>query len=229
MATAAGSASASESLVLGARPPGVVTGLEAEARIAQTLGVPVAVGGGQAEGAAAASERLAAEGVSALISFGLAGGLDPALSAGTVLVPTAVLLDGERWEADGALMDRLGGATPGALYGGGEVVASAAAKAALFARTGAVAVDLESAAVARAARRHGLPFAVLRAVCDGAGRDLPRAALMALDGAGRIGGLRVAGAAASRPWELAGLVRLAGDAARARRALVTRVRAVGRL
>ncbi len=177
----------------------------------------------------AAAQRLAEGGVAGLVSFGLAGGLDPALAAGTVLVPAVVLLDAERWDADDALLQRLGGATPGALYGGGEVVATAAAKAALHARTGAVAVDLESAAVARTARRHGMPFAVLRAVCDGAGRGLPRAALVALDGAGRIGGLRVAWAAASRPWEVPDLVRLGGDAARARHALVARVRAIGRL
>ncbi len=187
------------------------------------------MGGGRAEGAAAAAQRLVEGGVAGLISFGLAGGLDPALLPGMVLAPAAVLLDAERWDGDEALRRRLGGATPGALYGGGEVVASAAAKAALFARTGAVAVDLESAAVARAARRHGLPFAVLRAVCDGAGRDLPRAALVALNDAGRIGGLRVAWAAATRPWELPGLIRLGGDAARARHALVTRVREIGRL
>lgn len=191
--------------------------------------MPVEVGGGYAEGAAAAAVRLIEQGVSGLLSFGLAGGLDPALGPGAVLVPRAVLLDAERWEADGALMARLGGATPGVLYGGGQVVASAAAKAALHARTGAVAVDLESAAVARVARQHGLRFAVLRAVCDGAGRDLPRAALVALDGAGRIGGLRVAAAALARPWQVPELVRLAGDAARARLALVTRVRAIGRL
>ncbi len=208
---------------------GVVTGLEAEARIARRFGVPVEVGGGRADGAAAAAQRLVERGVGGLVSFGLAGGLDPALDPGTVLVPAAVLLDAERWDADDALSRRLGGGTPGALYGGGEVVATAAAKAALLARTGAVAVDLESAAVARAARRHGLPFAALRAVCDGAGRGLPRAALVALDGAGQIGGLRVAWAAASRPWEVPDLVRLGGDAARARHALVARVRAIGRL
>ena len=187
------------------------------------------MGGGRAEGAAAASQRLVERGVGGLVSFGLAGGLDPALVPGTVLVPTAVLLDAERWDADNGLRRLLGGATPEALYGGGEAVATAAAKAALFARTGAVAVDLESAAVARTARRHGLPFAALRAVCDGAGRGLPRAALVALDGAGRIVGLRVAWAAASRPWEVPDLVRLGGDAARARHALVARVRAIGRL
>ena len=37
-------------------------------------------------------------------------------------------------------------------------------------KAGADAVDLESAAVARVAERMGLPFAVLRAVCDTADR-----------------------------------------------------------
>ncbi len=210
-------------------PVGVVVGLEAEARIARNFGVPIEVGGGRAEGAAAASSRLVARGVSGLISFGLAGGLDPALIPGAMLVPATVLFEADRWDADAAMLQRLGGPTPGTLYGGGEVVASAQAKAALHARTGAVAVDLESAAVARTARQHGLPFAVLRAVCDGAARDLPRAALVALDGAGRIGMWRVILAALSRPGQLPDLIRLGGDAARARHALVTRARAIGRL
>lgn len=210
-------------------PTGVVTGLTAEARIASGLGGPVEAGGGDAPGAEAAALRLIDQGVSALISFGLAGGLDPALRAGALLVPPVVLLDDDVWHADPALMARLGGPTTGALYGGGQVVASAAAKAALHAGTGARAVDLESAAVARIATRHGLPFAVLRAVCDPAGRDLPPAALLALDTSGRIGPLRVGVAVLSRPQDIPGLVRLGIDAARARHALVTRVRAIGRL
>jgi len=169
------------------------------------------------------------QGVSGLISFGLAGGLDAALVPGTVLVPATVLLDTDRWDADAVLMQHLGAPTLGVLYGGGRIVATAAAKAALHARTGAVAVDLESAAVARTARQHALPFAVLRAVCDGAARDLPRAALVALDTAGQIGAWRVAWAIMARPWQLPDLIRLGGDAARARHALATRVRAIGRL
>lgn len=163
------------------------------------------------------------------MSFGLAGGLDPALAPGAILVPPAVTLDANRWDADAALMEWLGGPTAGSIHGGGHIVATAAAKAALHASTGAVAVDLESAAVARAALQHALPFAVLRAVCDPASRDLPHAALVALDGAGTIRGWRVASAVLSRPWEIPALIGLARDAARGRRALVTRVRALGRL
>ena len=126
-------------------------------------------------------------------------------------------------------MHRLGGATQGALYGGGQIVATAEAKAALHALTGAIAIDLESAAVARVARQHGLPFAVLRVICDPASRDLPRAALVALDAAGRIGAWRVGAAVLARPWQIPALIRLAADAARARHTLVTRVQALGRL
>jgi adenosylhomocysteine nucleosidase len=106
------------------------------------------------------------------------------------------------------------------------VVAEAAAKAALFAGTGACAVDLESGAVARVAARHGLPFAVLRAVCDPAGRTLPPAALVALDAGGAIVPLRVALALLRRPNQLPALLALAHDAAAARRALHARVQAI---
>jgi len=195
----------------------------------RSLGWPVSIGGGTADGAWAAAERLVRDGVTALISFGLAGGLDPALRAGSLLVPGAIMSDGERLPADPALCERLGGISIPVLLGGREVVASAAAKAALFAASGAVAVDLESGAVARVAAAHGLPFAALRAICDPAERDLPPAALIALDRRGGIGLMRVIGSVLAHPSQVSGLLALAADVAAARRALrgaVARVRAV---
>lgn len=189
--------------------------------------MPVAVGGGDPAGAAAAAAFLIARGVAGLVSFGLAGGLDPRLPAGAVLVPDAVLAANGRWATNPALSAWLGGATGGLVFGDGGILGTAGAKRALWQRTGAIAVDRESAAVARAAAAHGLPFAVLRAVCDPASRDLPHAALVALDNHGRIGALRVAGAVLSRPWQVPALLQLAGDARRARRALLDRVAAIG--
>jgi len=212
----------------GSKPCGVVVGLAAEARIARPLGATIAIGGGTAASAALAAEALAPH-VSALISFGLAGGLDPALPPGTLLVPASILSGDGAWPANPALMALLGGSTLGTVFGDGAILATVAAKAALHARTGAVAVDLESAAVARVAARHSLPFAVLRAICDPAGRGLPRAALAALDSKGRIGALRVAAAVLARPGDIPALIALGADAARARRALVIRVEAIGRL
>jgi len=210
------------------KPVGIIVGLAAEARIARPLGTRIGTGGGTAQGAAQAADALAPH-VSALISFGLAGGLDPALPPGALLIPALILAEGESWPADPALMALLGGPTGGPLFGDGAILSTAAAKAALFARTGAAAVDLESAAVARTAARHGLPFAALRAVCDPAGRDLPPAALIALDPQGRIGALRIAASLLAHPGQIPALLALARDAAQARRALVTRVAAIGRL
>jgi len=183
------------------------------------------VGGGTQAGARRAVERLRVRGVSGLISFGLAGGLDPALAPGALIVPRTVVLGEARWDADPALIARLGGGTGHVLVGGGGVLATAAEKAALRRATGADAIDLESAAAARS----GLPFAVLRAVCDPADRNLPHAALVALDARGGIGILRVLAATLAHPGELPALLRLAGDAARGRRALLARVRLIGPL
>ena len=207
---------------------GVVVGLEAEARIARRWAAAVVVGGGDAAGAALAAVMLAAHPeITAMISFGLAGGLDPALRPGDVLVPARIVEGSSDWATDPALCDVLGGGTGHTMLGGGAVLATVEAKRAARVATGADAVDLESAAVARAAGARGLPFAALRAVCDHAGRSLPLAAVVALDSSGRIGALRVLAAVLRRPREVKALFDVARDAGLAGRALKDRVRATG--
>jgi adenosylhomocysteine nucleosidase len=200
-------------------PLGIIVGLAAEAYIARRLG-EVAIGGGTPAGADAAAERLVARGASALLSFGLAGGLDPNLHAGSIVVPVAVLDDGHRYFTDEGLCRACGGTTASLVLAVEAVVADARVKQRLSAATGASAVDLESGAVARVAQRHRLPFAVLRAVCDPAQRTLPPAALAVLDASGGIRFARVLGSVAARPWQIPALLRLALDAALARHALV---------
>ncbi len=204
-------------------------GLAAEARIARRLGLRVAIGGGTALGALAAARTLIDEGCEALVSFGLAGGLDPALRPGAIVVPAAVIVDDERYATDPELSRMLGGVTMHVLVGADAVVASVGDKRRLNCRTSAAAVDLESGPVARVATAHGLPFAVLRAICDPAERALPAAALAAVDAHGVIGFWRVAASLAARPGELPALLALAADAAVARRSLVERVRQISRV
>ena len=203
---------------------GVVVGLAAEARLWRGRKVMVGAGGGTPAGAAAAAARLVAAGAEALISFGLCGGLDPALTAGAVLVPPAVLEGGRVFDCEDALLAWLGGATAGVLLAGDDIAATVAAKAKLFAATGAVAVDLESGAVAQAAAAAGLPYAVLRAVSDPADKDLPPAALVALDARGRVRPGRLAGSLLRGPGQLPALLALARDTGRARKALLERLK-----
>jgi hopanoid-associated phosphorylase len=198
--------------------------MRAEARIARRLGV-VGIGAERAEALAAG---LGVAGTGVLISFGLAGGLDPALPPGTLIVAEAVVtLAGERFAAAPALITALitplitplGGATAGTILASPGIVGESAEKARLFAATGAVAVDMESGAVARAAARHGIPFAVLRAIGDPAGRDLPAAAKAAFGAGGGVAVWPLLASLAADPGQIPALIALARETRLAMRGL----------
>jgi adenosylhomocysteine nucleosidase len=197
--------------------------------VARRLGCPVVAGGGTAAGAAEAAARLIRDGADALISFGLAGGLDPALRPGALAIPRQVRHGSFDYPCDPILLARLRGPTVERLLAAAEVVALPAAKQRLFRETGAAALDIESGRVAQEAAASNIPFAVLRAICDPASFRLPHVALVALDSNGRIRPARVAGALLARPHHLGATLALARDAAIARRALVHHLREIGTL
>lgn len=142
-----------------------------------------------AERALRAARDALAQGAVGLVSWGLAGGLDPALAAGTVLLPSTLLTrNGRRFQTDPAWRETLSallapGLTvhEGDLLNTEEVLTTPNAKARLAAATGAVAVDMESAAIAEAATAAGRPFVVLRVIADGAGDSLPAAVARFVD------------------------------------------------
>jgi adenosylhomocysteine nucleosidase len=204
---------------------GFVTGLAAEAKLiekafARAGQAPprLACEGPGPEPAHTAAARLARDGAAVLVSFGVCGGLDPELKPGDLLLADTVLTgDGARHLASveqhpilGARLAGLGlPIVTGALLGQDRPLASAADKAARFAATSALAVDMESVGVARAAEAAGLPFLVMRAIADPAGRSLPRAALKAIGPDGRVRIFSALAAMYLRPWESPALVRLA--------------------
>jgi hopanoid-associated phosphorylase len=193
-----------------------VVGLAREARIAASPDIYAVIGGGDEAGLTAALERAAAQGAQAIISFGLAGGLDPALDPGACIVGSAATMGPARWRTDALWAKKLMQALPGAIFaevaGVDHPVASAEHKRLLRALTGAAAVDMESHVAARIAAAYGLPFAILRVVCDPAGRSLPPAALVGMrhDGTTDLGA--VLRALIGAPSQLPGLIRLGLDA-----------------
>ncbi|WP_395666622.1 phosphorylase [Methylocella sp.] len=197
----------------------VVVGLRAEARIvARVAGAVVVAGGGDAAALARTLEREAPK-AAAVLSFGVAGGLCPALRPGALVVAHEVVTpQGERYAAhDGwarALAGALG-ARPGRIAGVDAAVCGADAKRALRLAHGADLVDMESHVAARAAARLSLPFAAVRAAADPAEREIPRAALVAMrpDGGLALGALMRS--LAGDPRQIAGLVRTALDARKA--------------
>ena len=175
------------------------------------------------------AEKLVEDGATILISFGLAGGLDPALPAGALLAPLTVLWQGRTYPCDEAMRASLLGESVTCHLGGDMVIATSADKLRIWRETGASSVDMESGPVAEVAAAAGLRFAVLRAICDPATRDLPSAAVEALDEQGRIAPLKMVGILARHPLQILGLIALGRDAARARSALVGGAESLGRL
>jgi adenosylhomocysteine nucleosidase len=207
---------------------GVVAALAAEAR---ALGPPIRISGSQvvtADGtlvavsgigtaaAKRASMELIAAGATALVSWGMAGALDPTLTAGTVCLPSEVISSDGRcfiaahpWRE--ALVALLAGNRPvtcGRLLTSSQAIGTVAAKEVAYAATGAHAVDMESSAVAQVAEMHGLPFIAVRVIVDTAGDVLPRAVVTA-SRAGQVQMWRLLGGLLLSPADVAPLIRLA--------------------
>lgn len=179
-------------------------------------GTLLAVSGMGCAAAGCTAGRLVEAGASALMSFGLAGGLDPVLHAGSVVLPSEVISkDGGRFVTSPDWRERLGAAIAkqrpvngGKLLTSPNAIDAVADKAAAFDETGAVAVDMESFAVAAVAATHHLPFIAVRVIVDTAMDVLPRT-VAAMSRGDRVRIWRLVGGLVLAPTELAGLIRLA--------------------
>jgi hopanoid-associated phosphorylase len=205
---------------------GIICGFKAEETLARRLSSLTAC----AWRNPAAPRSLIDRGATALLSFGLAGGLAPGLAAGQVLIPGSVLTAEGAYDVDAALHARLLAAIPngitGPLYAADAVIATPAAKRTLHEKTGAMAVDMESGLVAAAAQAAGIPFAVLRAVSDAYDHALPQAALVALDDDGELALWPLLGALLRQPAQLPQLLRTGRESKKAMQALAACIKAL---
>ena len=176
----------------------------------------LAVSGAGPESARRHAEALLDLGVKALISWGCAAALHDRIHPGQLLLPQEILgEDGQRhavdplWHQTVCETLRVSHAPhTGLLVESSSVVATAIDKRALHQRSGAIAVDMESAALARTARSRSKPFLVIRSVADAASLDFPPVLLKALNprGDARMGALL--GGLALRPQEIPELMAL---------------------
>lgn len=201
---------------------GVVTGLAAESRlISKHRGLPGGVrvycAGADSTRAAERAELLVAEGADALVSFGIAGALDPALASGDLVLAHSVRApEGQHYAVDATWQLAVAESLPrqtntlhqGMILGSIETLLTADQKAAAFGASGCLAVDMESHAVAAVAARYGLPFLALRAIADTADTPLPAFVTGAVKANGETAILRAMGALAVRPWQLPAALRL---------------------
>jgi adenosylhomocysteine nucleosidase len=167
-------------------------------------------------GIGADAARRAAEAVIALYrpiliqSVGFAGALTANMRVAEIFSPAVVVdaRDGSRVEIEGGL---------GTLVTFMEV-ASAAQKSNLAQAYNAQAVDMEAAAVAAAARAHGIKFGAIKAISDELTFELPHTAHF-IDGQGRFNTASFALFAALRPWLWPRVATLASNSRKASQAL----------
>ena len=175
-------------------------------------GLLVEASGMGCQRAAYTAQRLVRAGARSLLCWGVAGALDPSLRCGDVVLATEVIceaplalhLEGSRPVAVPALarlrtdeswrhqlataLQPQGPIVQGAMLTSAELVCEPQHKARLYRDTAAVAVDMESAAVAVVAGLHGVPFMALRVIADTAADQMP-GVLRLLAGAQPLGAL----------------------------------------
>lgn len=175
---------------------GILCGLHAEAKIADKIsGAHVVCAAAVPQKARTLARGLIEKGATRLMSFGLAGALDPALPVGSLVIGRKVVAPGGNWMCDPAWAEDLLRATPAAQHGdvwGSEVlVPTAVEKSALHKNTGCAIVDMESQCAAEVANEVGVPLAVVRVVCDEANHNVPMLVMDAINPDGSTNYARV--------------------------------------
>jgi hopanoid-associated phosphorylase len=183
------------------------------------------------EAAEHAAQELVDAGAKALAVFGVAGALDSSLSSGALICPEHVLDEScIRYATDAswrASLQQSLAATSGSLLSVRAPLLTVADKADAHQRFGALAVDMESAAVAAMAQRHSLPFITLRAIVDEANDTVPAALNNSVDAWGRPRAASLIAALCRHPSVLEDLPRLYSRMQRATHALRAAAQATG--
>jgi adenosylhomocysteine nucleosidase len=178
--------------------------------------IALAYSGAGSDNARAASELLIAHGATRLISWGCAAALDETLNPGNLVLADS-LTDAENsriaihsdWLSHAK--DLLSASIKihiGSLAESQKIVATGNDKKHLHTQTGAIALDMESIAIAKVALQHGLPFLAIRAIADPVNMDLPKAINHSLNSEGDIMLGRLLLFIALHPAELPGLIKL---------------------
>jgi adenosylhomocysteine nucleosidase len=179
--------------------------------------VLVAYSGAGEQNAKKAAEQLIAKGASHLISWGCAAALDTSLKPGDLTLADA-LIDSDNIKLDiHSSWHRLAAAHLqsssvavhiGSLAESQVIVSSSTDKTKLHATTGAIALDMESVAVAKVALSKNLPFLAVRAVVDPVNMNLPKAIMHSLNDQGDVVLSKLLLFLLTHPFELPGLIKL---------------------
>lgn len=200
-------------------PFAVITTGRLEERIWRRFGAEgpeIGISRASPAGTVAAVDHALQQGISGILSFGVAAGLAPAAEPGRLVVADAVALpDGRSRPTDPVWRSELLGALEARgvehlvarLAGAETIPGHRVDRAKRFRASFAAAVDTESHLVAEAAHVRGLPFMALRVVIDEAADPCLGTDILSVTAAGRW--RRGVGTGLLRPWQVARIVRAA--------------------
>ncbi len=162
------------------------------------------------------AQSLLSKGATALISWGCAAGLAPNLKPGDLLLATQVQsAQASAYPVNADWLAHLHSVlatdlpvVSGTLLESTRIVAASTDKQTLYKQTGAVALDMESAAVFAVGHSAGIPCLAIRAIADPVTLDLPKAVVVALNADGQIELGKLLYFLLSHPWEIPALIKL---------------------
>ncbi len=226
---------------------GIVTALRAEASCITTAPLsfnketPIAentviwfcgIGGCAARHAAT---ELQAGGVGALVSFGVAGALEPGLKSGDLVLPKSILVADKKYPTTSVWRNQLQQSLRSLqlnivddnLVSSPTTLTTEREKRQFAETTGACAVDMESGAIAEIAAQSGIPFIVIRAIIDPVEFSPPEMLLSAIKPDGSVNALRLTTLILNRSVPISSLLHLAKGMRAARKTLITVIQSVG--
>lgn len=203
---------------------GILCGLESEAAIVRTLpNVSVAVAGARPQKARWLARELVKNGAKRLMSFGIAGGLEPGLPIGSMIIGTHVMSVDGKWDCDAAYVRELTSKLPeahcGGVWGSEFLVPTAKAKRAHYEKSRCLIVDMESQCAAQIAAEANIPLAVIRVVCDNSDMDVPPLVMDAINEDGSINAGKALWSLLRHPSQIPSLIHVGQGTGKALRTL----------
>jgi adenosylhomocysteine nucleosidase len=211
---------------------GILCGIEAEAKIARKIkGADVACAGARPQKARWLARELIQRGATKLLSLGIAGGLEPGLPVGAMIIGSQVISADSKWTCDPAwvsvLMRTFPEAHCGPIWGSETIVATAREKRAVYEKSRCLAVDMESQCAAQIAAEAGVPLGVVRVVCDSADVEVPSVVMAVIAEDGSIDARKALWHLARHPPQIPSLIVIMNGTGRAVKVLKNAARLLG--
>ena len=166
-----------------------------------------------------ATEKLINLNINTLMSWGVAGALDPSLASGDLIIANSIISNDKTYKTATKWQNQLlvfcseknYKVLNADIFSSKDVCATIEDKKELFEKNKAIAVDMESAAIAEKALNHNLDFITIRSIADKADMAIPEAVLKHTDKLGNPEILKFIGSCISKPAQIKELLKLASS------------------